>query len=63
MKLRTFKKLQIVFTGRNIWTKTKYTGFDPEINSAPANSSFERGIDHSTLPNIKSYQVSLNVGF
>ena len=63
MKLGTFKKLQLVFTGRNIWTKTKYTGFDPEINSAPANSSFERGIDHSTLPNIKSYQISLNVGF
>ena len=63
MKIKTFKRLQLVFTGRNIWTKTKYTGFDPEINSASANSSFERGIDHSTLPNIKSYQVSLNVGF
>jgi TonB-dependent starch-binding outer membrane protein SusC len=63
MKLGTFKKLQLVFTGRNIWTKTKYTGFDPEINTGPANSSFERGIDHSSLPNIKSYQVSLNIGF
>ncbi len=62
-KLRTFKRLQLVFTGRNVWTKTKYTGFDPEINSGPSNSSFERGIDHSTLPNIRSYQVSLNVGF
>jgi hypothetical protein len=63
MKLNTFKRLQLVFTGRNVWTKTNYTGFDPEINSASANSSFERGIDHSTLPNIRSYQVSLNVGF
>ena len=62
-KLKTFKRLQLVFTGRNILTATKYTGFDPEINSGPANSSFERGIDHSTLPNIRSYQVSLNVGF
>lgn len=62
-KLPVVKKLQLVLTGRNIWTKTNYTGFDPEINSGPANSSFERGIDHSTLPNIKSYQVSLNVGF
>lgn len=62
-KLKTFKRLQLVFTGRNIWTKTNYTGFDPEINSGPSNSSFERGIDHSTLPNIRSYQVSLNVGF
>ena len=63
MKISVFKRLQLVFTGRNIWTKTNYTGFDPEINSASANSSFERGIDHSTLPNIRSYQVSLNVGF
>lgn len=62
-KISTFKKLQLVFTGRNVWTKTKYTGYDPEINSGPANSSFERGIDHSTLPNIRSYQVSLNIGF
>ena len=62
-KLGAFKKLQLVLTGRNVWTKTKYTGFDPEINSASANSSFERGIDHSTLPNIRSYQVGLNVGF
>ncbi len=62
-KLGALKKLQLVLTGRNVWTKTKYTGFDPEINSAPSNSSFERGIDHSTLPNIRSYQVGLNVGF
>lgn len=60
---KAFKKLELVFTGRNIWTHTKYTGYDPELNSGPANSSFERGIDHSTLPNIKSYQVGLNVTF
>lgn len=62
-KQKAFKKLELVFTGRNIWTDTKYTGFDPELNSGPSNSSFERGIDHSTLPNIKSYQVGLNVTF
>ncbi len=62
-KIPAFRKLQLVFTGRNVLTATKYSGFDPEINSAAANSSFERGIDHSTLPNIRSYQISLNVGF
>ena len=60
--ISAFKRLQLVLTGRNIWTSTKYTGFDPELNSGPANSSFERGIDHSSLPNIKSYQVGLNIG-
>ncbi len=62
-RIKYFKKLQLVLTGRNLYTITKYTGFDPELNSGPANSSFERGIDHSSLPNIKSYQVGLNIGF
>jgi len=58
-----FKKLQLVFSGRNILTVTKYTGFDPEISSAGANSAFDRGTDNSTIPNMKSYQVGLNIGF
>jgi TonB-linked SusC/RagA family outer membrane protein len=62
MKVPSLKKLQLVLTGRNILTWTKYTGYDPEISSGAVNSSFDRGVDHSTLPNIKSYQVGLNVG-
>ncbi|HEY5822922.1 MAG TPA: SusC/RagA family TonB-linked outer membrane protein [Cyclobacteriaceae bacterium] len=57
------KKLQLVLTGRNILTWTKYSGYDPEVSSGSVNSSFDRGVDNSTLPNTKSYQVGLNVGF
>ena len=60
---KKFRKLQLVFTGRNIMTWTKYTGMDPEISSGSVNSSFDRGIDHSTMPNTKSYQIGLNIGF
>ena len=63
VKLPYFNRCQLVLTGRNIATWTKYTGFDPEISSGSSNSSFDRGIDHSTLPNTKSYQVGLNFGF
>jgi TonB-linked SusC/RagA family outer membrane protein len=63
MKPGVFKKLQLVFTGRNLWTATKYTGFDPEVSSGTANSAFDRGVDHNSTPNLKSYQVALNVGF
>lgn len=62
-KIKYFKKLQLVLTGRNILTVTKYTGFDPEINSISANSSYIRGVDNNSIPNTKSYQVGLNVGF
>ncbi len=62
-KQEWLKKCQLVFSGRNLWTVTKYPGFDPEISSGSSNSSFDRGIDHNTIPNLKSYQVTLNLTF
>jgi TonB-dependent starch-binding outer membrane protein SusC len=62
-KVKPFSKLQLVFSGRNMVTFTKYTGMDPEVSSGTANSSFDRGVDHNTVPNLKTYQVTLNLGF
>src|ERR1700754_453840 len=62
-KIKYFKKLQLVLSGRNIYTHTKYTGMDPEVSSISPNSSYERGVDNNSIPNLKSYQVGLNVGF
>lgn len=56
-------RAQLVVTGRNLLTFTKYSGFDPEISSGQAGSAFDRGVDHSTLPNLKSLQLGLNLGF
>lgn len=57
------KKLQVVLSGRNLATWTKYHGMDPEISSGASNSAFDRGIDHSTIPNMKTFQASLNFSF
>lgn len=57
-----FRKLELVLSGRNLWTVTDYTGFDPEISSGISNSAWDRGTDHSTMPNFKSYQAALNIG-
>ena len=56
-------KCQLVLSGRNLLTFTNYSGMDPEISSGASNSSFDRGVDHSTIPNLKAYQVTLNLGF
>ncbi|MFM7839207.1 MAG: TonB-dependent receptor plug domain-containing protein, partial [Chitinophagaceae bacterium] len=56
------KKTQVVLSGRNLMTWTKYDGMDPEISSGAANSSFDRGVDHSTIPNMKTVQLTLNLG-
>lgn len=62
-KIKGFNRLQLVLSGRNLLTFTDYTGFDPEISSGTSNSAFDRGVDHNTIPNLKSYQVGLNIGF
>ncbi|GGH13910.1 SusC/RagA family TonB-linked outer membrane protein [Mucilaginibacter phyllosphaerae] len=63
IKNKVFRKVQLTFTGRNLLTFTKYTGFDPEISTGTSNSAFDRGVDNSSSPNLKSYQVGLNLGF
>ncbi|MES2110962.1 MAG: TonB-dependent receptor plug domain-containing protein, partial [Bacteroidota bacterium] len=60
---KVFKRAVLTFTGRNILTVTKYTGFDPETSSGTSNSPFDRGVDHDSTPNSKSYQIGLNLGF
>jgi TonB-dependent starch-binding outer membrane protein SusC len=69
-KFKTIKgvrKCQLVLSGRNLITKTKYTGFDPEINSGAVTgnsaSAWDRGTDHNTMPNLKYMTVGLNLGF
>ena len=63
IKIKGFNRLQLVLTGRNLITVTKYTGFDPEVSSGTSNSAFDRGVDHNTVPNLKTYQLGLNIGF
>jgi TonB-linked SusC/RagA family outer membrane protein len=57
-----FRKLQLVLSGRNLFTVTNYTGMDPEIVSGGLNSAWDRGTDHSSMPNYRSYQLTLNIG-
>ena len=62
-KLKFANRIQLVLSGRNLITGTKYTGYDPEVSSGANNSAFDRGVDHNTIPNTKQYSVGLNVGF
>lgn len=63
VKLPAFRRAQLVLSGRNLLTWTKYTGMDPEVSSGTTNSAFDRGTDHNTMPNLRSYQATLNIGF
>jgi len=60
--IKGVQRLQLVLSGRNLVTFTKYTGMDPEISSGTANSAFDRGVDHNSIPNTKGFTIGLNVG-
>lgn len=60
---KAIKRAELTFTGRNILTITKYTGFDPEISSGASDSPFDRGVDHDSAPNNKTYLLGLSLGF
>jgi hypothetical protein len=54
-------KAEITFSGRNTWLSTPYTGNDPEISSTGAGNAI--GFDELQVPNTKSYEIGLRLGF
>jgi hypothetical protein len=53
---------RVYVTGQNLLTFTKYSGFDPEVNS-PGNSNLQLGVDYNAYPAARTFLVGVNVGF
>ncbi len=62
LKKVSMSNARIYVSGTNIWTLTKYNGFDPEGN-AYGNTTNIIGVDFGGYPQAKVYTVGLNVGF
>jgi TonB-linked SusC/RagA family outer membrane protein len=54
---------RIYATGVNLATFTKYTGWDPEVNTDYRAGNINQGGDFYAAPQIKSIVVGLNIGF
>jgi TonB-dependent starch-binding outer membrane protein SusC len=55
-------KIRVYVSSLNLFTITKYSGFDPEV--APSNqNNLSRGIDFGNYPQARSFLVGLQVGF
>lgn len=53
---------RLYLTGQNLFTATRYSGFDPEVNSIGGDARFT-GIDVGAYPRARAYNVGLNVTF
>ncbi|SEA46895.1 TonB-linked outer membrane protein, SusC/RagA family [Arachidicoccus rhizosphaerae] len=55
-------RLNIYASGQNLFLITKYSGFDPEVNSF-AFDGLRPGIDMNSFPNSRTFILGLNVNF
>lgn len=56
------QSLRVYVTGYNLYTFTKYSGFDPEVNSRP-NGNLTPGVDWGSYPRAFSAVCGLNLTF
>ncbi|PGH38932.1 MAG: SusC/RagA family TonB-linked outer membrane protein [Candidatus Nephrothrix sp. EaCA] len=54
---------QIYISAQNFITFTKYSWYDPEINSYGGSNSIRLGIDHYSYPSAKTVTVGVKLGF
>ena len=52
--------LKVYATGENLFTFTRYTGLDPEVNRYGGNS-FTRGLDNAVFPQVRKLIFGLNL--
>lgn len=63
-KIDFIKRLQLYASGNNLFVITKYSGYDPEVNSDHASNSVPSiGIDWTTYPKARTVTFGLNVEF
>lgn len=59
---KVIKNPRLFFTGTNLITITKYTGFDPEVSSY-GQSLLQQGIDFGAYPASKTYTIGVTCTF
>ncbi|ALW87021.1 hypothetical protein AUC43_19230 [Hymenobacter sedentarius] len=64
--LKGISSFRIYATGQNVFTATKYSGYDPETvgsgsPGSPANN-LARGFDEGSYPNLRSFTLGVQVG-
>lgn len=61
-RTRVFNMIRVFVAGTNLWTVTPYSGIDPEV-SAFGSSVTAAGYDNMTMPQSRSFQFGIRLGF
>lgn len=58
-----FHSARIGLVGRNLWTKTKYSGFDPDVTGPGGGNPFAYRVDYFSYPAYRTFTAMLELGF
>ena len=61
-QLIKIQKMRVYISGKNLWTLTGYSGYNPEVNRRPDNA-LTPGEDYGTYPLAKVVTCGLNITF
>jgi len=62
-KTRALSSLRLYVTSANLFTITKYSGYDPETIGGLDGSLLTRGIDEGAFPNPRTFTAGIQMGF
>lgn len=57
------ESLRFYVTGYNLYCWTKYSGFDPEVDTRSKSNPLTPGVDYSAYPKSRTYVCGINVTF
>ena len=61
--IKGLRSAQVYVSGQNLLTLTKYSWYDPEINTYGSGNSINLGIDHFSYPTTKTVTIGVRLGF
>ena len=58
-----FHSARLGIVGRNLWTHTKYSGYDPDVTGPGGGNPFAYRVDYFTYPAYRTFTAMLELGF
>jgi hypothetical protein len=58
-----FRSARIGIVGRNLWTSTKYSGYDPDVSGPGGGNPFAYRVDYFTYPAYRTFTAMFELGF
>ena len=62
MRMKSIHSMRIGIVGRNLWTSTKYSGFDPDV-SGSGGDPFSYRVDYFSYPSYRTFTGMVELGF